>query len=119
MTPFPEQPQGPWASRGVTRHEKQMLQFVVDVLDQPGGRELLLTEDGVRALRRQFGLHDVVFEPADTQRYKEKLFLAVSLFFSPFPSLFPLALVEMGRMTTMALPIMLANRYSTPRPSAT
>ncbi|CAG9949245.1 unnamed protein product [Clonostachys rosea f. rosea IK726] len=76
MTPFPEQPQGPWASRGVTRHEKQMLQFVVDVLDQPGGRELLLTEDGVRALRRQFGLYDVVFEPADTQRYKEKLFLA-------------------------------------------
>lgn len=83
MTPFPEQPKGPWASRGVTRHEKQMLQFVVDMLDQPGGRELLLTEDGMRALRRQFGLHDVVFEPADTQRYTEKLFLAVSLF--PFP----------------------------------
>ncbi|CAH0032562.1 unnamed protein product [Clonostachys rhizophaga] len=76
MAPFPEQPKGPWASRGVTRHEKQMLQFVVDVLDQPGGRELLLTEDGVRALRRQFGLHDVVFEPAETQRYTEKLFLA-------------------------------------------
>ncbi|VUC31185.1 unnamed protein product [Clonostachys rosea] len=78
MTPFPELPKGPWASRGVTRHEKQMLQFVADVLDQPGGRELLLTEDGIQALRGQFGLDDaeVIYGPEITQRYLEMLFRA-------------------------------------------